>query len=486
MSTSKKITIGPFNEDYRKLIMLPTASYLLEQNRSNEYTIHALNGNVQIKDKDKLKLKWENDKIVLHDGSSALKLNGQDFTVEQDAIISKNKDDIIEALKSGGIVDVTVESLSKNIGSNSTKFGIGLSFYNKMNGNLPKGEFTGLLNFINFSDEDDQILQEVVKKTDGLYFTTKEEGTCCSEITCISDKNGTCVSMYGKDEHYQFKLTAVDTLVAVDSLIKDKQDLSAKLSKVAGSTKKLAHSYASLKEFSAEVVKGDEISFGKYAANIKLEDKDIAGAFSKVGYYFFDNAIYIYDHFAKDKDSFSLPEHFHFLKVVKDEKDHYKLAFCNSSGHEYYSMPDDYKLINIEHIKGIKNIDFAKYHVKNGSFPSFIAKPNVKNYAGSKQHKIDIYEIENENIKVGSLIDEFGYYDSQNKFHYTNNQIGVKDHYYDLPSFTIAAGDNKCESNTIKEGSNILNANHLNPVDCNLVEYIANHINDYATSHSFM
>ncbi|WP_339046035.1 hypothetical protein [Candidatus Mesenet endosymbiont of Agriotes lineatus] len=477
MSTSKKVTIGPFNEDYRKLIRLPAASYLLEQNNNGGYTIYAQNRNAQISDKSELKLKGEKDKIILYDGSSALKLNGQGFIVDQDAIISKDKDNIIKVLESGGIVDTTV----KNIESNSTKFGIGLSFYNKTDDNLPKGRFTGLLNFINFDDEDDQILQEVVKKTDGLYLTTKEEGTCCSEITCISDKNGTCIPMYGKDEYYQFKLTAVEALTAVEGFMKDKQDLSDKLSKIADSTEKLTSNYALLKKLSAKVVKGDEISFGKYAANIKLEDKDIAGAFSKVGYYFYDNAIHIYDHFAKDKDSFSLPEHFHFLKVVKDEKDHYKLAFCNRYGHEYHAMPDDYKLINIEHIKkGVKSIDFAKYYAKNGSFPSFIAKPNVKDYADSKQHGVDIYEIENE--KVGSLIDEYGYYDSQDGFHYTNNQIGIKDRLYDHPSFTIAIGDNGCESNTIRESNNILSANHLDPVNCNLIEYIANYVNDYAMS----
>ncbi|XGA08385.1 MAG: hypothetical protein U0X86_000608 [Wolbachia endosymbiont of Xenopsylla cheopis] len=471
---SKNI-LDPLHEDYRKLIRLPSVSYFLEKNGSNKYTIHAPDGNVQIKNKDKLKLKWEHDKIVLYDGSSALKLNGQDFIVDQDAIISKNKDDIIKEIKQGtNDVKITLKDIA-----GSLDHGVGLSVLMDDGSTL-----VGVLNFINFDDKDDQILQEVVKKTGGLYLTTKEEGICCSEITCISDKNGICMSMYGSNEHYQFKLTAIDALAAVDNLIKDKQDLSDKLNKVAGSAKKLANSYASLKKLNAEIVKGDEISSGKYAANIKLEDKDIAGAFSKVGYYFYDNAIHIHDHFAKD--SFSLPKHFHFLKVIKDEKDHYKLAFCNRYGHEYHAMPDDYKLINIEHIKSVKNIDLAKYHVKNGSFPSFIAKPNVKDYVGSKQHKIDLYKIENENIKVGSLIDEYGYYDSQGGFHYTNNQIGIKDRFYDHPSLTVAVGDNRCESNIIKEGNDILNANHLNPVDCNLVEYIANYVNDYAALHSFI
>lgn len=469
MHISKNI-LDPLYKDYKKLISLPTASYFLEKNGNNGYVIHTLNGNVEIKNKDKLKLKWENGKIVLYDEDSALKLNGKNFIIEQDAIIGKNKDDIIEQIKLGqNEVKVTLKNIT-----DSSYYGVGLSILTDDGDTL-----IGILNFIDFSNQDDQILKEVVKKTGGLYLTTKKEGTDNSETTCISKKDGTCIPMYGRDEHYQFKLeltvTDTDALAVVENLIKDKQDLYDELDKVTNNNVKLVNNHAPPKELSAKVVKGDEISLGKYAANIKLENKDVVGAFSKVGYYFYDNAIYIYDYFAKD--SFSLPEHFHFLKVVKDEKDHYKLAFCNKYGHEYYATPDDYKLIDIEHIRGAKNINLAKYHAKDGSFPSFVAKPNIKNYVGSEQHGIDIYEIKNDKIKVGSLVDESGYYDSQNRFHYTNSQIGVKDHSYDLLSFIIAVGDNRCESNTIKEGNNILNADHLDLVDCSLVEYIANYAN---------
>lgn len=468
--TSKDIS-GPFYEDYKGLIKLPTASYLLEKKAAGGYIIHASGAKVEIEDTNELKLKWENDKVVLYYENSALKLNGQDFIIEQDSIISKNKDDIIKEIKSGKN-DVSVALIDIR---GSSYYAIGLLIL------MDSGDtLTGNLNFINFDDKNDQVLQRVIKEAGGLYFATKEEGTCCAEITCISKKDGTCLPMYGRDEHYQFKLTATDALAAVDSLIKDKQDLSYKLNKITSSAKALTNNYASLKKLDAKVVKGGEISFGKYAAKIELEDKGIAGAFSKIGYYFYDNVIYIYDHFAKGKDSFSLPEHFHFLKVVKDEKGHYKLAFCNKYGHEYYEMPDDYRLINIEHVKGAKNIDFAKYYAKNGSFPSFTAKPSIKDYADSRQHQVDIYEIGNE--KVGSLIDESAYYDDQGRFHYTSHQMGGQDRSYDLPSFTIAIGDNRCQSNLIKEGNNILNADHSNTVDCSLVEYVANYVNDYVMS----
>lgn len=226
-------------------------------------------------------------------------------------------------------------------------------------------------------------------------------------------------------------------------------------------------------EAKIELVKGNEVT-GRYEAEIKLANSNSkVGTFSPVGYYFFDNRIYVYDHLNPNV-SIDLPQQYHFLKVVKTEDDKYKLAFCNSNGQEYYNIPDDYKLINPIDIKSIKNIDFAKYYTKNGSNPSFVAKTS---YPNSERHGVNIYEINNGGKEVGSLIDEFGYFDSQNRFHYFNNHINGGDHNYNSPSFTINRGENECHLHKMQEGGHDIDLTH-DDMACSLVEYVANYVNN--------
>ncbi len=229
-------------------------------------------------------------------------------------------------------------------------------------------------------------------------------------------------------------------------------------------------------EVQVELIKSNEIT-GKYEAEIKLTNSNTKiGTFSSVGYYFYDSKVYIYDHF-KPEINVDLPPQFHFLKVVKTEEDEYKLAFCNSNGHEYYGLLDGLKLISPWNLKSIKNIDFAEYYNKNGSYPSFIAKASNDSYSHSQQHGVDVYKIGNGEKKVGSLVDEFGYYDTQNKLHYTNYQMGTQNHSYDPPSFTITKGDNQCQLHKMKIGSS--DHRFLNDtMDCSLVEYVANYVNN--------
>ncbi|GHM57888.1 MAG: hypothetical protein sL5_00580 [Candidatus Mesenet longicola] len=247
-------------------------------------------------------------------------------------------------------------------------------------------------------------------------------------------------------------------------------DLSDKLDQIIDKIKKTS---VSSNEAEAKLIKGNKIANDKHEARLELNGKNEDSIFSPVGYYFYDNKIYIYDRF-KPETSIDLLRQYHFLKVVKTEEGEYKLAFCNQSGHEFHGILDDYEHINPVDIKSTKNIDLAKYYNKNHSHPSFALKASDNNYSNSQQHGVDVYEIGNGEKKVGSLIDEFGYYDSQNKFHYFNNYLGTQ--IYDPLSFTITKGDNQCFLHQMKEGTNNVDSTN-DAMACSLVEYVANYVN---------
>ncbi|GHM58130.1 MAG: hypothetical protein sL5_10100 [Candidatus Mesenet longicola] len=256
------------------------------------------------------------------------------------------------------------------------------------------------------------------------------------------------------------------------------QDLSDKLDQIINKTEKLSKGINTVsKEYTVEITKGGEITGGKYEANIELEN-NIIGAFSPTGYYFYDNTIYIYDHFAKNKESIDLPKSFHFLRIIKNDED-YKLTFCNKYGHAFYAVvSSNYNLIDATHIKSSRNIDLAHYYNKDGSNPSFIVKASDR-YSNTDQRGIDVYEYKTDGNsagkRIGSLINDLGYFDAQNQFHYTNYQMGSKT--YDNPSFIITRGDNRCQSNEVRENNAIINDDYENTVDCSLAEYVANYAN---------
>ncbi|XGA08137.1 MAG: hypothetical protein U0X86_000304 [Wolbachia endosymbiont of Xenopsylla cheopis] len=231
---------------------------------------------------------------------------------------------------------------------------------------------------------------------------------------------------------------------------------------------------ASTKEIEVGLIKGNEIANDRHEVRLELNGKSEDSIFSPVGYYFYDNKIYIYDRF-KPEISIDLPQQYHFLKIVKTEEDGYKLAFCNQGGHEFHGILDSYKYINPVGVKSIKNIDFAKYYNKNGSHPSFTLKASDNNYSNSQQYGVDVYEVDNGEKKVGSLIDEFGYYDSQNKFHYFNNHLGTQ--IYDPLSFTINRGENECHLHKMQEGGRDIDLTH-DSMACSLVEYMVNYVNN--------
>ncbi|WP_341811775.1 hypothetical protein [Wolbachia endosymbiont (group A) of Conops quadrifasciatus] len=150
---------------------------------------------MEIENTDNLKLKWENNNIVLYEGNSPLKVKKgnkeQTLIIEQEDIIGENKDDIIKELRLGEEV-----LMSHKYIKDSTSSGVGLSFYS-----YEKGELTGVLNFINFNDEDDPVLQKIKGENGGLYFTIKDDNIY------ISDKNGKCLPVCEDGSCYKYQYT---------------------------------------------------------------------------------------------------------------------------------------------------------------------------------------------------------------------------------------------------------------------------------------
>ncbi len=311
---------------YKKLIKLPTAYYRLEHN-NNKYTIHSHNnGTVEIENINDVKLKWDktNDKIFLYEGNSALKLNGKDFVIEQEDIIGKNKDNIIEKLRSGEEVLASPKYIK-----DSTSSGVGLSLYS-----YEKGVLTGVLNFINFNDENDPVLNKIKEEKGGLYFTIKDDNIY------ISGEDGTCVPVYDRDNcyQYQYKQNTCDVLTI--------SDVSTII-------------YSLKQKFTLQ--KGEELSPNIYEANIALNDEPIA-TLPKIGYYMLDDQLVMRNHVTQEK--VVIPRDFHYLKAIKFNDDDYKLTFCNFLGNEFFeykkydpqysNVSDEYKFISLSCMK--KNI----------------------------------------------------------------------------------------------------------------------------------
>lgn len=126
----------------------------------NDYVIHSHLGMVKIPNTNNLQLRW-NDKeqtIVLYQNGSPLKLNDvQDFTIGQGDIISNKEDDIISILKSK---EQGIDIILHKISGNNTYFGMGLLFPYTPG---QTSEELGILKFINYNDENDQLLQHLKK-----------------------------------------------------------------------------------------------------------------------------------------------------------------------------------------------------------------------------------------------------------------------------------------------------------------------------------
>ncbi|WP_223158723.1 hypothetical protein [Wolbachia endosymbiont of Pentalonia nigronervosa] len=420
---------------YKKLIKLPTTYYRLTSNGEGKgYTIHSHNNPPAVVDINFLKLKWDHDinKIVLYYNDSALKIDGKDFIIEQEAFMS-NDQKSIAALKSGKEALATLGYIQ-----NSEIFAFNF-FISDNDGS----ELEGTLNHVKFYDDSDPLLQNITKKTDGLYFTLQDSDADNSRNVYLSDKNGKIITGY---EHYKYQYKpGIEEFAVIDNLIK-------------------SGTHNTQQNFVLE--QGQELSDGIYEAKIVLNGKHVA-TLPEVGYHMLDDVIVVRNHITKNE--VKIPRDFHYLKTVKPDNDDHKLAFCNFLGNEffehkkydpqYHGISDKHKFVNSGSIKNTRDLKLNEYaHYTPRFFAA--AGPESQNYA------IDLFELaeKGKGEKVGTLADEFGYFESNGQLKY-HNYHEEKEHVYD-PSkvniemaqmkninseFYLMEGDNTITLHTIPE-----------------------------------
>ncbi|MFP3031949.1 MAG: hypothetical protein ACEY3M_12760 [Wolbachia sp.] len=387
---------------YKKLIKLPTAYYRLKNN-GNGYTIYSHNNSaVEIKNARNVKLKWDRDKIFLYEEDSALKLNGQDFVIEQEAIIGKDKEAIVKKLQ-----ETDIGIILQNIPGEN--FGIEL-FISR------SSPITGVLNFINLYDENDPVLQKIKKETGGLYFTIKDDNIY------ISGEDGTCVPVYDRDKcyQYQYKQNTCDVLTISD------------VSTIIGN---LTETNNEKQKFTLQ--KGEELSPDIYEANIALNGKPIA-TLPKIGYYMLNDQLVMRNHVTKEE--VIIPRDFHYLKVVKFNNDDYKLTFCNFLGNEFFeykkydpqysNVSDEYKFISLNCAKKECNPNLWELFSHRPSF--FITEESPE--PGSPGHySVAVFEFISgkKGRKMATLIDEFGSFNKEGKFYYCDYHKKTEHDTYD-------------------------------------------------------
>ncbi|WP_395463420.1 hypothetical protein [Wolbachia endosymbiont of Cantharis cryptica] len=402
-----KYTFKIDNKDplYKKLIKLPTTYYKL-QNNGDGYTIYSHNsGTSKVKNSRDVKLKWENEKIALKvkekDGDE------KDYVIEQEAIMDENRDDTINKLQTQGI-NTGIKKF-ESIPEDSKNYCIALYHPGSR-------QMTGVLNFINFDDENDPVLKKIKEdpknETKELYFTIEDDNIY------ISDKDGTCLKVCpdGSCYQYQYKQNTCDVLTISD------------VSTVIDSLKQ---------KFTLQ--KGEKLSDDIYEANIVLNDKPIA-TLPKIGYYMLNDQLVMRNHVTGEE--VSIPKDFHCLKVVKFSDD-YKLTFCNVLGNEFFehkkydpqysNISDEYKFISLNCAKKEYNPNLWELFSHRPSF--FIAEESVE--PGSLDHySVAVFELTNskKGRKMATLIDEFGCFNENGQFKYCDYHEGTEYGIYNLSS----------------------------------------------------
>ncbi|WP_264328878.1 hypothetical protein [Wolbachia endosymbiont (group A) of Andrena hattorfiana] len=385
---------------YKKLIKLPTAYYRLEIN-NNKYTIHSHIGTAELGDTiNDVKLQRQGDEIVLCTEDSALKLNGGNFVIEQEAIIGENQENIIKRLQSGEEALIS----RKNI-KGSENFAIDFII-----SNYDGTELNGMLSFINFNDENDPVLQKIKGENGGLYFTIKDDNIY------ISDKNGKCLPVCEDGSCYKYQYT------------KDKCDVSTIIGNLTETNNKK-------QKFTLQ--KGEELSDNIYEANVALNDKPIA-TLPKIGYYMLDDQLIMRNHVTQEK--VVIPRDFHYLKVVKFNNDDYKLTFCNFLGNEFFeykkydpqysNVSDEYKFISLNCAKKECNPNLWELFSHR---PSFFITEESPEPGSPGHHSVAVFEFISgkKGRKMATLIDELGSFNKEGKFQYcdyhTKAEYGVYD-----------------------------------------------------------
>lgn len=134
----------------------------------------------------------------------------------------------------------------------------------------------------------------------------------------------------------------------------------------------------------------------------------------------------------------------YYLKIVKPEHDNYKLTFCNFLGNEffehkkydskYHGISDKHKFVNSGSIKNTRDLKLNEYSHYTPRFfaAAGLIEPESQNYA------IDLFELaeSGKGEKVGTLTDEFGYFESNGQLKY-HNYHEEKEHVYDPSTVNI-------------------------------------------------
>ncbi|WP_406828661.1 hypothetical protein [Wolbachia endosymbiont (group A) of Icerya purchasi] len=194
-------------------------------------------------------------------------------------------------------------------------------------------------------------------------------------------------------------------------------------------------------EFAFE--KGKELLSGIYEANFKLNKTINIAALPKIGYHMLNDELVVRNHITEEE--VKIPRDFHYLKVVKSDHDNYKLTFCNFLGNEFFEykkydpqyscVSDEYKFVDFGSVKKTHNLKFKEYV---GHAPKFFAAEGPIE-PGSQNHAIDLFRLvkDGKGSKVGTLADEFGYFDDQNKLHYYNYHKSAESNIYNPENFSI-------------------------------------------------
>ncbi|MFP3023473.1 MAG: hypothetical protein ACEY3K_11475 [Wolbachia sp.] len=385
---------------YVHLYLWVIVRYYIVKENGNVNTVSSHIGTVEVGNINDLKLKEQGNEIVLFINNSPLKLNGTDFIIEQKAIIGENQENIIKQLKLG-----EEALIARKYIKDSNNFSIELIMSDDEGNNL-----IGMLNFINFYDESDPVLEKIKEEKGGLYFTIEgdyiyisdEEGKCLP--VC---KDGSCYKyQYTKNEHDILEISEVSTIIK--NLTKTEQcSAPAK----AG------------QDFTLQ--KGKELSDDIYQANIMLNGKLVA-TLPKIGYCMLDDQLVIHNHVTEEE--IKIPRDFHYLKVVKSSSnDDYQLTFCNFLGNEFFehkkydsqysNVPNKYQYISLNCMKKEYKPNFCKLLNDKPSF--FIAK-GTTNQDSSGHCPADVFELtkSGKGKKMATLIDQFGSFNKEGKFQY--------------------------------------------------------------------
>lgn len=205
-------------------------------------------------------------------------------------------------------------------------------------------------------------------------------------------------------------------------------------------------------------------------ANIELEGVGVIATFLEIGYFFKGNNLYIRNHITGK--SILIPQDFHFLKVVEDGLDNYKLAFCNYLGNlffdykkynsEYADVLEKYKAIDLRYIKNAANIDLSKYYYMHS--PLFAVKQGEFEAQSTENRSADVYEIVKDK-KIGTLVDEFGFFEHE-KFYYVSYH---QEYDHDSQELNVTIEDHE---GNFQIGDNIIHPIILHNGHLDLLDYL--------------